>query len=134
MNTAEYTILRAKIDNHEVERDRRFPRQSYPSDTVFDNPAPTNAERAAVQMFEFMRDKPARYGFYVQPYDEKAANLAVTWTGEKMGEVIRRGAIHRNNFGARWMQLTIRAINGVVYSGRWYFDRQQYVNVKAVRR
>lgn len=90
-----------------------------------------NAMRGRVEQFELARDRPDRFTAYIQ--EDNALAFITTWTGDKLGDVTYSGPRHRNNFGARWQQLTVRTIWGDWYSGRWYFDAQQCINLRRVK-
>lgn len=87
-----------------------------------------NAYSTIVELFELDRDKPDAFSAYVQ----FPRNSVTTWTGEEVGIVCDRGAWHRNNFGARWRSLNVRAAWGAVYHGREY-DSRQLVNLRRSR-
>ena len=84
-----------------------------------------NAYSTTVELFELARDKPEKFSAYVQ----SPRNAITTWTGEEIGVVCDCGAWHRNNMGARWRSLRIRAAWGAVYHGREY-DSRQLVNLR----
>jgi hypothetical protein len=73
----------------------------------------TNEQRSAAEVAAFIADKPDRYFLYVA-----ADGLTVTtWMGDKLGDVIHRGNIVRDNFGGRRRAIRVRAINGCNYHG-----------------
>ena len=101
-----------------------------------------NAMRSRVELFELNRDRPERFSAYLQPSNREQVdqtNLVAyrhrnvtTWTGDKLGWVTHTGAYHRNNFGGRWRQVTVRTIWGQTYTGREY-DSRQLVNLRRVK-
>lgn len=87
-----------------------------------------NAYSTTVEIFELNRDKPAAFSAYVQ----FPRNGVTTWTGEEVGIVCDVGHWHRNNLGARWRSLRVRAAWGAVYHGREY-DSRQLVNLRKAK-
>lgn len=88
-----------------------------------------NAYSTIVELFELQRDKPNRFSAYVQ----FPRNAVTTWTGEEIGLAIDTGAWHRNNLGARWRTVRVRAAFGGIYQGREY-DSRQLVNFRRLKR
>jgi hypothetical protein len=86
---------------------------------------PTNEERSALEVFEFLRDKPARYFLYINA--EK--KLATTWTGEELGRVTF-GRTYRDNFGGERVAITVQAVSGDTYHGTYYKSSGDYARVK----
>jgi hypothetical protein len=87
----------------------------------------TNEERSAIEVFEFMRDKPERYFLYIN----EARGIATTWTGAKLG-VVWLGRRYRDNFGGERVSISIRAINGESYSGTFYKSSGDYARVRTL--
>ena len=90
MTETEYKAIRARID-----------RQS-------------NDEISAVEVYEFLRDKPDRYSLYI----DKENQRATTWTGERLGSVCF-GREYRDNFGGVRVPIDVHAINGLRYHGTY---------------
>lgn len=84
-----------------------------------------NGDRAAIEVFEFVNDPPERYFVYI---NEKE-NRATTWTGETLGAV-EFGREYRDNFHGWRIPVTVRAINGRVYSGTYYKSAGDYARIK----
>lgn len=89
-----------------------------------------NAMRSRVELFELNRDQPERFSAYL--VDQNAFTDVTTWAGDKLGDVTYGGPRHRNNFGGRWRQVTVRTIWGQTYTGREY-DSRQLVNLRRVK-
>ncbi|WP_407156327.1 hypothetical protein [Bradyrhizobium sp. STM 3557] len=101
-------------------------RTSYhPSELPADIIPPTNEERSALEVFEFLRDKPARYFLYINA--EK--RTATTFTGDTLGTV-SFGREYRDNFGGKRVAVTIRAITGETYHGTYYKSSGDYARIK----
>ena len=110
------------------------PRNSYrPEEVAHFNP-PTNDELSALEVFRLHRDKPERFTAYVTwRTDADAAKDITTWTGERVGVRFVAGPWHRNNFGGKWRQLTIKPdFCRWYYAGREY-DSRQCVNFKRLK-
>lgn len=89
---------------------------------------PSNEERSALEIFEFQRDKPDRYFFYVS----RDKGLATTWTGEELGRVTF-GRTYRDNFGGERVAITFHAITGDTYHGTYYKSSGDYARVKKTK-
>ncbi len=101
-------------------------RTSYrPEEIPADINPPTNAERSALEVFEFTRDKPERYFLYIT----EETKIATTWTGEKLGTVVF-GSQWRDSFGGTRVPVLIYAINGEHYHGTYYKSAGNYARVK----
>jgi hypothetical protein len=106
-------------------------RTSYhPSELPVDINPPTNEERSALECFEFMRDKPAKYFLYVS----EKTKLATTFTGDTLGTVTF-GREYRDNFGGKRVAITVKAITGETYHGTFYKSSGDYARiVKSIQR
>lgn len=94
---------------------------------------PTNEERSAVEVFEFMRDRPNRYFVYVRvgtPYLRSAT--VTTWTGDILGHGTM-GAEYRSNMGDKRRSIRFRAITGDTYAGTYYYGAGDYARVRKVK-
>lgn len=85
----------------------------------------SNEERSAIESYEFAHDAPLKKFLYINA--EK--RTATTWTGEVLGAV-EFGREFRDNFGGRRVPITVRAINGWIYSGTYYKSAGDYARVK----
>jgi hypothetical protein len=134
MTETEYNKLRTKINRYDCEARQRFTQSSgcvvIPlSEKPTLPPEPTNEERAACEVYEFLRDKPDKYFCYVN----EERNEVTTWTGVKLGTV-SFGYPYRDNFGGERTPVTVRAINGVRYHGTYYHGMSgNYARLKAYR-
>lgn len=81
-----------------------------------------NEMRGRVELFELHRDKPEHFSAYSTVED--GCYSVTTWMGDSLGRVVFVGLWHRNNLGAKWRVLHVRADWGGVYSGREYKSRQ----------
>ncbi|KRR21691.1 hypothetical protein [Bradyrhizobium retamae] len=105
-------------------------RTSYhPSELPADIIPPTNEERSALEVFEFLRDKPARYFLYIN----REKGVATTWTGEVLGRVTF-GREYRDNFGGKRIAVRIAAISGDEYHGTYFVSSGDYARVQKVKR
>jgi hypothetical protein len=100
---------------------------------------PTNDERSALEVYEFITNPPQRYFLYIKrPEVPKGYTLgfqrtiATTWTGDKLGDV-QCGSMYRSNFGDRRIPITVYAINGKVYHGTYYCDAGDYARIKLAK-
>ena len=130
MTETEYKAIRARIDRlhkwFDLIRDKRTGWVSYrPSDKPASVPDVTNEEQSAVEVYEFLRDKPGRYFLYI---NEKKAK-ATTWTGEKLGKVVF-GREYRDNLGGVRVPIDVYAINGLRYYGTYYKSSGDYARIK----
>ncbi|MDX3966145.1 MAG: hypothetical protein QHD01_06035 [Bradyrhizobium sp.] len=88
----------------------------------------TNEERSALEIFEFLRDKPERYFLYIS----RDKGLATTWTGDELGRVTF-GCTYRDNFGGERVAITVHAISGDTYHGTYYKSSGDYARVKKAK-
>jgi hypothetical protein len=133
MTEQEYRTTRARIDAYETWRNGRSPidpKDVPPGMTV------TNEERSAVEVYEFVRDRPASYFAYValpnaaRPWCKRPT--LITWTGDELGR-ITLGNTWRGNMGDVRQAIRVQAINGVTYSGTYYRSAGDYARLKAVK-
>ena len=112
----EYAILRAKYDTYHAAREAQYPKQNAftPEMLATLPPVTTNDETSAIEVFEFMRDKPDRYVAYVS----SDAKSVTTWTGDHLGTLRMSGSMYRSNMGDKRTPITVKAINGRTYYGR----------------
>lgn len=129
----QYRTLRAQLDVHNAEVDARFRDKptgwaSYKPDDL-EHYAPTNDERSAIEVYEFVRDKPERYFAYV----ELNARTVTTWTGQKLGTITRIGREYRDAFGGQRIPITVQGINGVRYHGIYFVSSGDYCRLRAYK-
>lgn len=105
----------------------------------------TNGERSALEIFEFMRDKPKRYFLYINPPSfvlphgverqyrsnelRGRSGTATTWTGDKLGTV-QFGCAYQDNFGGTRVPVTVQAISGDTYHGTYFASAGSYARIK----
>lgn len=104
---------------------------SYKSDQVAHLNPPSNEERSAVEVFDFVTNPPDRYFLYIN-HDKR---LATTWTGDKLGDVAFGDEYHCPAFGWRSTRVpvTIKAINGRTYYGTWFKSSGDYARIRAAK-
>ena len=126
-----------------VEKRNSYKKEELPAEL---NP-PSNEERSACEVFEFLRDKPTKYFSYIREPDagtyarnsfERAKRLYArtgsmqTWTGDNLGTV-QFGLAFRDNFNGIRVPITVRAINGCTYHGIYFFSVGDYCRVKKAK-
>jgi hypothetical protein len=84
-----------------------------------------NDIRSAIEVWEFTHNPPDKYFLFI---NEKE-NTATTWTGQILG-TISLGYPYFSNFGDKRQPVTIKAINGKVYTGTYYKGSGNYAHVK----
>lgn len=84
-----------------------------------------NADKSALEVFDFVFDPPAKYFLYINETD----GTATTWTGDKLGRVVF-GREYRDNFGGRRVPVRVYGINGLTYTGTYYKSSGDYARVK----
>lgn len=102
----------------------------------------TNEQRAQIEVYEFVHHPPEKYFLYCSFKREKgqlneathygASGTAITWTGEKLGDV-QCGRTWRGNMGDTRVSIRVYAINGKVYAGTYYKSSGNYARVKVVK-
>lgn len=86
-----------------------------------------------IRDIELNRDQPERFSAYLVERKPTACDRDVTtWAGDMIGTCTHVDLWHRNNFGGRWRQVTVRTIWGQTYTGREY-DSRQLVNLRRVK-
>lgn len=103
---------------------------SYNSHDVPDHLRLTNEQRSAIEVYEFITDPPIKYFAYVNSTTQKIT----TWTGEKLGDIVAKNRSWTSNLGDRRKNLTIKAINGKMYYGTYYYDSGDYVRMKQYKK
>jgi len=94
---------------------------------------PTNAERSACEVFEFMRDKPDSYFLYVTRDKEKGVWNVGTWMGDSLGANVRVGHEYQSNMGDKRRSLYFVAITGESYAGTFFCGTGDYARVRKVK-
>lgn len=126
-----YYDLRQRINDHDTQADdimRMKNGKSYAFLTAAEAatlPQVSNAERSAVEVYEFIERPPETYFLYINR-DQKTA---ATWTGDVLGQVTF-GCAFRSNMGDKRIPITIRAINGHTYHGTFFASAGGYARVK----
>lgn len=136
LSHTEYLAHRKAIDDQQAfivaSGKNSFRPDEYPEHTRY----LTNDIRSAVEVYEFMSEKPTKYFAYVKvnPNGNDAFHCYVTtWTGEVIGSG-RLGYEYRDSFGGRRQSIEFLGYNGRVYSGTFYKSAGDYCRVKAVKR
>jgi len=100
----------------------------YYADEVPANARITNDEWSAIEVYEFIHDKPDRYFCYVNEKERKVT----TWTGDILAHHCVLGSPF-HVFNAERRSIRFKAINGRIYYG-WYFSGSgDYARVKATK-
>lgn len=111
---------------------------------------PTNEERSALEVFEFVRDKPERYFVYIslpprvksKTYPSSVAKYrdcyggtgrATTWTGDPLGEV-QFGRAWSDNFGGTRISISVYPITGEAYHGTYFASAGDYARIQKAKR
>ena len=68
---------------------------------------------SAKERLAFLQEPPDRFVGYANYTDR----TVTTWTGDRLGRIIRWSQTWRNNFGDNRVSLTVRGDNGIVYTG-----------------
>ena len=89
----------------------------------------TNDERSKAEVANFKKNKPKQYFAYYS----FISNQVTTWTGDKLGDIVSKGEEWRSNMGDRRVQIKVKGINGVTYSGIAFLDAGDYTRLKAVK-
>jgi hypothetical protein len=100
---------------------------------------PTNEERSALEVFDFVTNPPERYFIYVTRPKVQAGytlgfqrTIATTWTGEKLGEAYLGGKFV-SNFGDERYSITVRGINGKKYIGTYFAGAGDYARIRLAK-
>jgi hypothetical protein len=92
--------------------------------------SPTNEERSKIELYEFVHQPPQKYFAYYNNDLTKITN----WMGETIGEIVRKGQPYKAGFGgSRVVNVTIRAVNGLTYSGKCFLDAGTYCRMTALK-
>lgn len=93
--------------------------------------APTNEERSALEVYDFVHSPPDKYFLYV---DDKTSK-ATTFMGDVLGSVERGHSYKSPSFGRSSTRVPIKVygINGVTYAGTYYESAGNYARVKRVK-
>lgn len=132
----EYNIHRNRINAYEIHRNSLYPeRCSFDQDMIANiikfagiDRSPTNEERSAVEVYEFVTNPPDKYFLYINC----TKRIATTWTGDKLGDV-SFGSEYRDNFGGKRVPITVYAINGKRYHGTYYKSSGDYARIKLAK-
>ena len=104
-------------------------RSSYhPSELPVTINPPTNEERSAVELFDWIMDPPKRYFAYA--VKEGAIS---NWMGESLGTITWEGATYRDNMGGKRKNFRMLGTNGIWYSGTAYVSSGDYCRLKAIK-
>ena len=88
-----------------------------------------NEERSIVEVKQFCEDPPDKYFLYVK----SAGRTVTTWLGDKLGDVVCWGRVHRSNMGDRRRYIQVKGINGRAYWGWFYMDSGDYARIYAYK-
>jgi len=106
---------------------------------------PTNDERSAVEVFDFITNPPEKYFLYIDlnggsfqkckypaPQHNGPNGFATTWTGERLGSV-SFGHAYYSNFGDVRVPVTVKAINGRRYVGTYFYSAGDYAHIRLAK-
>ena len=133
-------IIRTQIERHNAWL-KSTGKNSYKAEEVPGGcEYPHNTWISALEVFEFMRDKPAKYFLYIedlrnQPGHDgwKIPGIATTWTGQKLGNV-HFGREWTSNAGDKRIPIDFYGINGIKYHGTFYKSAGDYARVTAYKK
>lgn len=100
----------------------------YKPDEVSHLDPPTNEERSAVEVFDFVHNPPDKYFLYVS--EEKRD--AHTWTGQHLGKACF-GRQWRDNFGGIRVPVEIYGINGWRYVGTYFKSSGDFARIRKAK-
>lgn len=89
---------------------------------------PENWARSRAEIAAFIDEKPDKYFLYINEGKREAA----TWMGHKLGDVTF-GRPYRSNMGDTRVPITVRGINGVVYTGTYFKSAGDYARIRKVK-
>jgi len=143
VSASEYARLIDRNDRYEAARKRFDPRgfqrgRGYSKDDVAAIvreagllKAPTNDERAAIELYQFVHDKPDKLICYI---NEKN-HTATIWTGVVIGTVDFGREYKSPGFGSssRRVPVTVHGINGCTYAGTYFKSSGDYARLKKTK-
>ena len=100
-----------------------------PSDVPAGIPQPTNEQRSALEVYDFVTDPPEKYFLYI----DEQKKIATTWTGECLGNVLFGREFESPAFGgfpSKRVPITLYAINHATYYGTYFKSSGSYARVK----
>ena len=87
--------------------------------------SPSNRARGKLEFYRFMRDKPEHvFAYYTDDF-----RTVTTWMGQKLGDIVWKGAITRP-MGGKMQAIRVRGVNGCMYAGRANLSSGTYVRLK----
>ena len=92
-------------------------------------PNVTNADRSAVETYEFKKEKPEKYVAYV----DEDKNAVTTWTGQKLGKIYDKGDEYRGGFNSTRQNIKFKTDDGTSYSGVYYKSAGDYASFKKLK-
>lgn len=105
----------------------------HPDEVPADCKAPTNEERSALEVYDFVNDPPDSYFLYIRECKlTRWDGEATTWAGDRLGWVCF-GSEYRSNMGDIRVPVTIKAINGKTYHGTFYKSAGDYARIRAAK-
>ena len=103
-------------------------RGSYRLEEVPANCPPlTNAQRSAVEVYDFVNDPPQKYFAYVS----KETMTVRTWIGDSLGRITWLGKSYSCLFGDTRRAINILGVNGLTYHGVYYESSGDYCRLTA---
>jgi hypothetical protein len=131
MTEQDYITLKEKYQVYHAAKQivcKKHPNCVNPEDAKLLPEPCTNEEISAMEVYEFCTNPPERYFLYVDVKNQ----LAITWTGDKLGNCVL-GYKYRNNMGDTRQSISIKAINGRSYAGTYFTSAGDYARVKVCK-
>lgn len=133
MLTAEqHKALRERIDAENAFIDSKRGKNGWaciPANEYSENVKVENANKSAVEVYEFVNDPPERYTVYINTLER----TATTWMGDVLGTVIL-GSEYRSNFGDKRQHVWMKGINGKIYTGTYYKSAGDYAHIRVTKK
>ncbi|MDH3291537.1 MAG: hypothetical protein OEO20_11400 [Gemmatimonadota bacterium] len=109
-------------------------RSWHPSEVPNDALPPSNAQRSALEVYDWHTTPPSRYlGYVALPKDHSGPVLFTTWVGDRLGTA-RLGPRYRcPGFAGSYSErqsITVHGDNGRTYAGTYYVSTGDYARVK----
>jgi len=108
----------------------------------------TNKERGVMEVYRFVKERPDTYLAYYKFGPMRAwtspagstggsarvTGVVTTWMGDKLGDMVRIGEDYRSSFGDKRVNIRVKTIDGVMYSGTAFLDSGDYARLKRVKK
>lgn len=95
---------------------------------------PSNQERGALELYDFVKSPPDRYFLYVREAKEPGGmHVATTWVGDVLGRVVFGREYKSPSLGhspSARVPITVYGVNGVKYHGTYFKSSGDYARVR----